>query len=52
MTDTKKNGINNNVPIVWDAVINGLLEGSSVSINNRIKFNIDQAFVQSSYLQH
>ena len=40
----------NNIPVVWLAVINGLLEGSNVDIINRFTTNIDQAFTQSDYL--
>lgn len=40
-----------NVPVVWISVINGLLEGSDVSVAARITANIDQAFKQSEYLK-
>jgi hypothetical protein len=38
------------VPIVWAAYLNGLVTGSDASMADRIEKNIDQAFVQSSYL--
>ena len=37
-------------PIVWNAVINGLVTGSDASVEARIRTNINQAFDQSSYL--
>ena len=37
-------------PIVWNAIINGLVTGSDASLANRIETNINQAFAQSSYL--
>jgi len=40
------------VPIVWMGVINGLVEGSQASINERVLTDIDQAFAQSEYLNH
>jgi len=41
---------NNTLPIVWVGILNGLLEGSSASIGQRITTNINQMFVQSPYL--
>ncbi|MEA3409001.1 MAG: DUF4136 domain-containing protein, partial [Candidatus Eisenbacteria bacterium] len=38
------------IPVIWAAGLNGLLEGSTSSINNRIIDGIEQAFAQSSYL--
>lgn len=38
------------VPIVWNALINGLVTGSDASLEARIRTNINQAFDQSSYL--
>ncbi len=40
------------VPIVWMGAINGLVEGSQASINQRVLTDIDQAFAQSEYLNH
>jgi hypothetical protein len=37
--------------IVWTGIINGLLEGPTSDITNRIDKSIDQAFKQSDYLQ-
>ena len=39
------------VPIHWNGIINGLLQGSNSSILSRIDRNVDQAFAQSPYLQ-
>jgi hypothetical protein len=39
------------IPVIWAAGMNGLLEGSAVSIGNRIVDGIEQAFVQSPYLE-
>ena len=50
MTDASQVGANNNVPVVWLSVINGVLEGSTENINNRMRSTIDQAFKQSPYL--
>jgi len=38
------------MPVIWTAGINGLLEGGSSSITNRIEDNVGQAFAQSPYL--
>ncbi len=43
-------GENLRVPIVWRAVINGVIVGNTVDISRRIQENIDQAFDQSPYL--
>jgi hypothetical protein len=40
-----------NLPVVWNAVLNGLLEGSTSSVNARVTDGINQAFAQSPYLQ-
>ncbi|QZT37491.1 DUF4136 domain-containing protein [Halosquirtibacter xylanolyticus] len=44
--DTK----NKKLPIVWEANISGLLQGSDSYIQSRIEKNIPQAFDQSTYL--
>jgi len=41
-----------NVPVVWVSILNGLVEGGSADITNRIQTNITQAFTQSPYLKH
>ena len=41
-----------NVPVVWLAVINSILEGGQADIITRLNVNIDQAFTQSDYLTH
>lgn len=38
------------IPVLWAAGMNGLLEGSTSSISNRIVGGIEQAFAQSPYL--
>lgn len=50
LADPTEPGVNNNVPVEWIAVINGLLEGSRTNLQNRIETTIDQAFAQSPYL--
>lgn len=50
MAQPSEAGVNNNVPVAWMSVINGLLEGSTANINNRLVQTIDQAFEQSPYL--
>lgn len=42
---------NDDVPVVWNAVIDGLLQGTTENINERFKININQAFTQSPYLK-
>ncbi len=41
---------NQNIPAVWVASFNGLIEGSPASIRDRIVQAIGQAFTQSTYL--
>jgi len=41
---------NEQIPALWNAMFNGLLQGSDSYILGRIKSNIDQAFLQSDYL--
>lgn len=50
MANVANIGVNNNVPVVWLSVINGVLEGSTENIGNRLSQTIDQAFAQSPYL--
>jgi hypothetical protein len=38
------------IPVVWTAVLRGLLEGSSADAPTRIQIAIDRAFEQSPYL--
>jgi hypothetical protein len=40
-----------NVPVLWAGLCNGLVEGSTSSISARIKTGVDKAFHQSPYLQ-
>jgi hypothetical protein len=39
------------IPKVWTGDINGMLGSSSATLENRLEFNINQAFEQSSYLK-
>ena len=50
MANVANTGVNNNVPVVWLSVINGILEGSTENIGNRLQGTINQAFDQSPYL--
>lgn len=50
MANVANIGVNNNVPVVWLSVINGVLEGSTENIGNRLSQTLDQAFAQSPYL--
>jgi hypothetical protein len=38
------------LPSIWGAALNGMLEGTNTEILTRIGNNIDQAFDQSPYL--
>jgi hypothetical protein len=40
-----------NISVVWNAILNGLAEGSTASITTRIQSGINQAFAQSPYLK-
>jgi Domain of unknown function (DUF4136) len=50
MTDTE-NSTQGNINVVWSSEINGLVQGNTASIIQRINTTIDQAFVQSPYLK-
>ena len=39
-----------NIPVPWSVALNGLLEGSTSQVQDRIENGIDQAFKQSPYL--
>jgi len=39
------------LPVHWIGVMNGLLQGNDTQVNNRIKTSIDQMFAQSEYLR-
>jgi hypothetical protein len=52
MTDPSNAANSDQLPVVWTGLINGLAEGSTASIQARIKTTVDQAFTQSSYLNH
>jgi len=40
------------IPVEWTMLINGLLTGDASSVTTRINSTINQAFAQSSYLNH
>ncbi|MFZ9003609.1 MAG: DUF4136 domain-containing protein [Robiginitalea sp.] len=47
---TDPNGVQNEeVPVVWTGVLNGLLQGSDANIIGRIDRNLDQAFTQPPF---
>lgn len=52
MADAKNTVTDGNIIIPWSAEVNGLLQGSTASLNTRFKNTINQAFVQSAYLKH
>jgi hypothetical protein len=52
MVDSKAAKTADNVPVAWNAIINGLAEGNTTDINARIQTSIDKAFAQSPYLKH
>lgn len=51
MTQPEGRTAADNIPVIWVSVVNGLLEGSTTSIGERINRSIDQAFAQSPYLK-
>ena len=51
MTDPSSAATSDVLPVAWTAVINGLAEGNTASIQARIQTTITQAFVQSPYLK-
>jgi hypothetical protein len=50
MLEPVSNPVYPNIPVVWNAMFNGLVSGSDESILRRIETSIDQAFRQSDYL--
>jgi len=52
MVDAKNTITDSNVIVPWSAEFNGLLQGTPSSLNERFKKNINQAFIQSPYLEH
>lgn len=38
------------IPVIWSSICNGLLEGSTASVNERITNGVNMAFQQSLYL--
>lgn len=52
MADPNEDSPTGNTPVVWTAAFNGLAEGSTSGLVTRIDGAIDQAFEQSSYLDH
>ena len=39
-----------NIPVQWSGIVNGILEGGSSNLDARLNRSIDQAFAQSPYL--
>lgn len=52
MVDHKATIGADNAVIVWSCIVNGLAEGGTADISNRITRSIDKAFTQSPYLEH
>jgi Domain of unknown function (DUF4136) len=53
MVDSKvTRGAVDNVPVLWNSILNGLAEGNSSNITARLQTNIGKAFIQSPYLKH
>lgn len=50
MVDARHESPDSSVPMVWSAMINGLLDGDAASFSRRVHNAIDQAFRQSPYL--
>lgn len=50
MVDTQDVSADDRPKVVWNFVINGLLQGSTSSFNTRVEKGITQAFTQSPYL--
>jgi len=50
MTSESYQEVSDQIPVVWTGLVNGLLEGSANSINQRVNNSINQAFEQSPYL--
>jgi uncharacterized sodium:solute symporter family permease YidK len=42
--------VNQTIPVVWTGLLNGLLDGTTASTQNRIVSGIDQCFEQSPYI--
>jgi hypothetical protein len=42
--------VDEEIPVVWQATVNGLLSSSEENVYNRVVKSIDQAFEQSPYL--
>ena len=51
LTDPDEISGTDNLPVAWIAVVNGLLEGSTAGLIQRIDQTVDQAFEQSAYLK-
>ncbi|MBL7965120.1 MAG: DUF4136 domain-containing protein [Flavobacteriales bacterium] len=50
MAYTKEIDANGYMPVMWTLVVDGLFEGTTQGILNRIDFTTDQGFTQSPYL--
>jgi len=52
MTSPKTPTPTGQLPVVWSAIFNGMLEGGTSYVTSRVQSSINQAFTQSPYLQH
>ncbi|MCU7552961.1 DUF4136 domain-containing protein, partial [Chitinophagaceae bacterium LB-8] len=52
MVDIKGKVNGENLPVVWNFIINGLAEGGTASITSRVQGGINKAYSQSPYLKH
>lgn len=50
MAYTKEIDQNGYMPVMWTLVVDGLFEGTTAGVLNRIDFTVDQGFTQSPYL--
>jgi hypothetical protein len=50
MAYTKEIDPNGYMPVMWTLIVDGLFEGSTAGIQNRIDNTVDQGFTQSPYL--
>lgn len=51
LIDNKDLSPTNKARVVWTGAVNGLLEGTTSDVNQRIVKSVDQAFKQSEYLR-
>lgn len=51
MLDPKNLSPDEKMPALWGFIVNGLLEGGNADFANRVTKGVNQAFIQSPYLQ-